>query len=346
MPRDSATVVDRGAGCLLGGALGDALGAPVQFLSSSDIQRQHGPAGVIAPPRPALITDDTQLTLFTADGYLRAFVRGRDIGSWEPAETVWRSYRQWLTTQQQERPAVDADGLLRHDELYASRSPGLTCLRALASNGPRHHDDPQNDASGCGGVMRTAPAGFAPSPRIAYDLGSRFAALTHGSPSGWAPAGALALLVHLLAIRGRPLRDAVDQAIGRVLRDDPETARLLTTAVLLAEAHRGTTTTAVGADRLGGGWTGPEALAIAVYAVLLFPRAGDFTDAVRVAANHSGGSDSTASIAGSIHGALHGTASLPSDWLARLELADVIRDLGHDLGRSAAGLDFDEERYR
>lgn len=345
MPRDPSTVVDRGAACLLGGALGDALGAPVEFLSVEDIIRQHGPAGVIAPPRPALLTDDTQLTLFTADGYLRAWVRGRTEGVWEPVETVWRSYRRWLVTQQYDGPEPGSRGLLAYDRLYASRSPGLTCLRALATDQPPNRDNPVNDSAGCGGVSRTAPAGFAPSPAIAYELGCEFAALTHGNPSGWAPGGALALLVHLLAVRGRPLAEAVDQVIGRVLRDDPPTAYALIKAVQLAESQRGAATPPVRADRVGSGWTGPEVLAVAVYSVLVFRRPGEFCEAVRMAANHSGDSDSTAAIAGNIHGALHGTDALPRDWLNRLELADLLDRMGRDLACSTLQLEFEEWRY-
>ncbi|WP_235921575.1 ADP-ribosylglycohydrolase family protein [Lentzea tibetensis] len=333
-------MVDRGAGCLLGGALGDALGAPVQYLGWADIQREHGAQGVLSPPKPALVTDDTQLTLFTADGYLRAWVRGKQTGEWEPAETVWHSYRRWLVTQQQDAPEQGVTGLLADERLYESRSPGLTCLRALAAETPSTPRAPANDSSGCNGVTRTAPAGFAPSAAIAYDLGCRFAALTHGGTGGWVSGGALALLVHLLAVRGRPLREAVDQVIGRVLRDDTYTATVLTRAVVLAEEKQ-----PVRVDRLGSGWTGPEALAIAVYVVLSHPKAVQFVDAMRAAANHSGGSDATAALTGNILGALHGTEALPRDWLSGLELVDVLDDMGRDLGRSAVNAPFDENRY-
>jgi ADP-ribosylglycohydrolase len=338
-------VVDRGAGCLLGGALGDSFGAPVQYLGWAEIQREHGQEGVLSPPRPALVTDDTQLTLFTADGYLRAWVHGKATGEWEPVDAVWRSYKRWLVTQQSDGPEPGATGLIADERLFASRSPGLTCLRALAADEAPSPERPHNESSGCNGVTRTAPAGFAPSASIAYDLGCRFAALTHGGTGGWVSGGALALLVHLLAVRGRPLREAIDQVIGRVLRDDPYTANALNRAVVFADEHRELGGHAVRVDRLGSGWTGPEALAIAVHTVLLHPKPSQFVDAMRVAANHSGGSDATASLTGNVFGALHGTAALPRDWLSGLELVDVLDETGRDLGRSAVGLDFDESRY-
>lgn len=342
MPRDPSTVVERAVGCLLGGALGDALGAPVEFVQLDDIRREHGPNGIVEPPRPALISDDTQMTLFTAEGYLSAWVRGHAEGSWHPDEALWQAYRRWLATQQMDEPPSGAAGLLADERLYASRSPGLTCLRALAAAEPPSREHPQNDSKGSGGVVRTAPCGFAPSSEIAYDLGCRFAALTHGHPSAWAPGGAVALLVHLIAVKNRPLREAVDQVIGRVLRDDAETATALLHAVrLAAEGEPGPDAV----HRLGQGWLGSEALAIAVYAALVNRKAARFSDALRLAANHSGDSDSTASIAGQVLGALHGTAVLPRAWLDRLELRDVAAELGTDLGLSTVDGNFDHRRY-
>jgi ADP-ribosylglycohydrolase len=335
-------VVDRAAGCLLGGALGDALGAPVKFLALPDIYRQHGQYGITEPPRPALITDDTQMTLFTAEGYLRSFVQGKERGSWHPPHTVWESYRGWLLTQQLEEPQPGVTGLLADSRLYASREPGLTCLRALTHVEPPSRETPPNDSKGCGGVMRTAPAGFARSPELAYTLGCDFAALTHGDSGGWAPAGALSLIVHLVAVAGRPLPEAVDQATGRVLRDDTETADALASAIIAATEDR---PSAQSVEGLGQGWVGPEALAIAVYCALANPDAGQFTNALRIAANHSGHSDSTAAITGNILGALHGTAVLPRTWLATLELADVIDRIGRDLGASCTYEPFDESTY-
>jgi ADP-ribosylglycohydrolase len=248
-------------------------------------------------------------------------------------------------TQQIAAPEPGARGLLANERLYSSRSPGLTCLRALAAEVPPTPEAPHNESSGCNGVTRTAPAGFAPSAAIAYDLGCRFAALTHGGTGGWVSGGAMALLVHLLAVRGRPVREAVDQVIGRVLRDDPYTANALNRAVVFAEEHKELGLDSVRVDRLGSGWTGPEALAIAVHTVLVYPRKSEFVDALRAAANHSGGSDATAALTGNILGALHGTAALPRDWLIGLELVDELTELGRDLGRSASGEVFDESRY-
>ncbi|GAA4942108.1 ADP-ribosylglycohydrolase [Nonomuraea thailandensis] len=72
-------VSDRVRGCLLGGAIGDALGAPIEFQSLREIRKHHGTDGITGyvttwRGRTGLITDDTQMTLFTVEGLLDARV--------------------------------------------------------------------------------------------------------------------------------------------------------------------------------------------------------------------------------------------------------------------------------
>ena len=57
--------------CLLGGALGDSLGYPVEFSSYREIQ-QNNPGGITFDnfSESVLISDDTQMTLFTASALL------------------------------------------------------------------------------------------------------------------------------------------------------------------------------------------------------------------------------------------------------------------------------------
>lgn len=336
-----STVVDRAMGCLLGGALGDSLGTPVEYTPLDDIRAAFGPDGVTEPPPQALLGDATQMALFTGEGYLHAWTTGNSGGPWRPVESTTAALRRWMLTQQEDKPQPGATGLLAEPELYASRAPGLTMLRALQEPELGTPERPRNTSKGCGGLDRSAPIGFSPTPEMAYQLACQCAALTHGGQGGWSSGGAFALIVHLLAVQQRRLPAAVDQAAGRVLREDFETANALAEAATLARLGSGTGHI----ERLGGGWIGPEALAIGAYCALANPKPEQFTDALRLAVNHSGHSDSTAAITGSILGARHGTAVLPRAWLNRLELADVIERVAYDLGASCAGEQFNERRY-
>ena len=148
---------ERVAGCLLGGAVGDALGAPIEFMRLSEIRERFGPAGLTdySPSYGKLgaITDDTQMTLFTAEGLLRAMCRGALKGICDGPTVVYFAYLRWLKTQGFESKAegfrwatedlttLDPPGtmpngwLINVKELHARRGPGNTCLAALMSAG-------------------------------------------------------------------------------------------------------------------------------------------------------------------------------------------------------------------
>ena len=117
---------DRYRGCLLGGAVGDALGSGIELLSLAEIRHRYGPAGVTAYvpayARAGDITDDTQMTLFTAEGLLRDQQAPPSVRN-APA-AIWRAYQRWLNTQYRE-PAVGGGWLssqefLRHERARTS----------------------------------------------------------------------------------------------------------------------------------------------------------------------------------------------------------------------------------
>ena len=132
--------LDRYRGCLLGGAAGDALGYPVEFLSLSDIRARYGPAGITSYALRhgvAQISDDTQMTLFTANGLLFYETRRR-IGAPGGGSVIGAAaacYRDWLTTQREPfRPETRGHTawLMNVPELYQRRAPGITCMEAIA----------------------------------------------------------------------------------------------------------------------------------------------------------------------------------------------------------------------
>ncbi len=319
---ETLTAEDRARGCLLGGALGDALGAPVEFLGGEEIAANGG-----LPDFGGTITDDTQMTLFTAEGLLRAFTRPREEGvRIDEIEHDFRgAYARWLLTQGETTwyPHAHDGWLLEVGGLHARRGPGNTCLSALRDMWP------VEGSKGCGGVMRAAPAGLLPGlePGHAFFLGVHLAAITHGHPSGSLAAGAMAELVRELADGGAlgPALDVVADQL-REEADHEEVLDALAHARALAESDEIPSRATV--ERLGAGWVAEEALAIGVYCALV---ARDVEHGLQLAAEHGGDSDSTAAICGSLLGAELGPAALPTGWLARLELRKVIEKVADDL---------------
>jgi ADP-ribosylglycohydrolase len=330
-------------GCLLGGAIGDALGGPVEFQDVGQILAAH-PDGVrkfVAQGEgwPAgTVTDDTQMTLFTVEGLIRAGVR-TDRGLGFTVAVVHNAYDRWLDTQLLPGPSGKRNGWLQAEQwLYARRAPGNTCLGALsaARQGtdriPSFGRPAANDSKGCGGVMRSAPFGlFPPGTGTAgqmFDMAADAAGWTHGHPTGRLASGALAVLIASI-VDGATLDAALDSTLA-VLAEHPdheETSQALTSARHLArEADPAPATV----ERLGGGWVAEEALGIGVYAALVRPRPEEFLDALALAVTHSGDSDSTGSICGNILGALHGETALPAELVFAVEGRGVILELADD----------------
>lgn len=317
------TMKDRARGLLLGGAIGDALGAIVEFaFSPAELDSALGCAPPEHLPSP-LVTDDTQMSLFTAEAVIRTWVHSSTKGIASLDDVTYRAYLRWLRTQQRSEPDErDDDGwLIGHRELWSRRAPGNTCLGSLRSGTYGTVEHRINASKGCGGVMRTAPIGLAYPPDQAYALGCSNAALTHGHDDGIAPAGLLARLIALLA-SGADLLEAIESTAG-FAETQPiaaGTAPLIRTAILLGVREQGFDRDELSRE-LGEGWVGHEALAIAIACALA--HRGDPGRALWVAANHRGDSDSTASIAGQILGAAHGAESLPAEWVEHVELGDV-----------------------
>ncbi|HEU5475302.1 MAG TPA: ADP-ribosylglycohydrolase family protein [Actinophytocola sp.] len=335
---------DQVLGSIMAGAVGDALGGPVEFLSIEQIRQEFGAAGatdfVDEYGGRGRVTDDTQMTLFTMEGLVRASV-GRRRGGGDLRSTVQHAYQRWLHTQgvawERARGKFDqaaaADGwLVQCAELHARRAPGNTVLGALtafASGAPSPSPTrPANDSKGCGAVMRSAPVAlWADSTAEVFSSAAELGALTHGHPSGYLSAGALAVIVHQI-LRGADLLAAVDVARAELSGwpDYGETDQALVAAVRVAAEGRPAPETIE--SRLGGGWVGEEALAIGVCAALV---SRDLADGLLLAVNHSGDSDSTGSICGNILGARDGIHAIPHRWLAELELRDVTKRLTLDL---------------
>ncbi len=328
---------DRVLGCLLGGAVGDALGYPVEFLSEPEILRQYGPAGIQTLAQagsPARVSDDTQMTLFAAN----AWIYGCSGEGWD-ISTAWLAYREWLGTQGDEsRMGKPRMWIYGDRRLHARRAPGNTCLSAIRSSDQGGTlENPVNNSKGCGTVMRAAPYGLMPGSReTAMERAAADAALTHGHPLAWGSSAWLAACVHALVEGAGPLADRVaDIKLPQRLNPDGTLLALVQKAIALANREDVTDLEAIHA--LGEGWVAEEALAIALFCALR--HRDDFAAAIRAAVNHKGDSDSTGAICGNILGAFLGAEAVAKAFdPEQLELKDIIQTLSLDLLRTHTSL--------
>lgn len=329
------------AGCLLGGALGDALGAPVETLTYKEITREYGHDGVMDLQCGihgfAEITNDTQLTLFTAEGLLRdkcrrdkKGIKQKDLR--ETTNVIFRAYLRWLYTQglsTSNWSGSDYDGwLVKVKPLYVNKEIATTCITTLGKGIKGRLSKPVNNSSTCGTVIRVAPVGlFADTRKEAFELGNRVGAITHGHPLAYYSSGAMGLLIHNI-IEGMSIMEATQDVISELQRHE-NTEKLIDKLELAIDLYKTKTPYMRALKELGGGREAIETLAIGVYCSLTYP--DDIVKALRLAVNHGGDSDSTGSVTGNIVGAYLGKEAIPAEWLSKLQLAKEIEEIAVDL---------------
>lgn len=337
--------LDKFRGCLLGGAAGDALGYEVEFMKAPAIFQRFGDRGITQYALRdgiARISDDTQMTLFTAAGLLVGTTRGMLRGVMgQYADYIAYCYQDWLKTQHQE--VTPAQGhrhswLMNEPRLYNRRAPGLSCLSALGSGIFGRIEEPINDSKGCGGIMRVAPIGLyfvgSSMPIEQVDrLGAEAAALTHGHELGWLSSAVLVHIIYELVSQPNVRIDrATVDALNTVERIFPNAKHMGYLRALVEKAlelARSDMNDLTAIEKLGGGWVGEETLAIAVYCACKY--SDDFDKAMIASVNHSGDSDSTGAVTGNILGASLGLKGIPAKYRENLELSDVILEIADDL---------------
>ena len=340
-------LTDKYRGCIIGGAVGDALGYTVEFMSEQEIHRQFGERGISeyrTVNGRALISDDTQMTLFTATGLLNKHPPLPCSNKLTPYITeIGNNYKDWYLTQTEKYPINTNkrnSWLINVPELFFPRAPGNTCMSALEmriNNIVASISRPVNASKGCGGVMRVAPIGlYFDGKSIDINdidmLAAEAAAITHSHDLGYIPAAGLAHIIHLVTHRGFKLLNAIVDMIIKMKelfaksRYIDTFTQLIEKAVLLADSAYSDIDAI---HKLGSGWVGEEALAIAIFCALRYQN--NFESAIIAAVNHEGDSDSTGAITGNILGAYLGMSAIPDKYLNKLELYDVMTEIADDL---------------
>jgi ADP-ribosylglycohydrolase len=313
-------------GCIVGLAVGDALGYPAEFRSREQLLREIGPDGIedfvrLQDPRfsrpfivgrdhpPGSVTDDTQMSVAVAEGLLAA--GGGDLDAMMSA--VGRAFVRWSGS-------PDND-----------RSPGQTCMTACARlrKGVPWREAGVADSKGCGSAMRVAPIGlFFQDPDRVLEVARASSLLTHGHPAALEGAAAAALMVWL-ALRGATAAEMLAELRRCCFRRAPDFDACLERVPALLDRPPAE---ALAEDGLGEGWVAEEAVASALYCVWRHP--DDFRAGVLEAVNTDGDSDSIAAITGSVLGARLGLDAILPPWVQGVEGSAQLQTLARMLWKA------------
>ena len=334
-------LAERITGSVMGAAIGDALGLPVEGLSAADIRERFGADGLTgfaeASGRIGTLSGEAQIMICVAAGLASVEIADdqEDAGTPDRSmmlfdvavefDRVRVACLEWRLGQTGCVEAMQPCAVTEHAFLRERRPHGQTTARALAAGG----EVAVNDSKGNGCMLRVVPMGLAHPimmPEDVFARASAVAGLTHGHPVAKAAAGVLATILSRLTC-GQRLAEAVGYALS--MAPDDHAGREVRSLTERAQAlARGGPPSWKTVETIGKGFVASEALAIAVYCVL---STSDFHAAVTAAVNHSGDSDATGAITGAIAGALYGTNGIPLDLLRGVEGRDAIVAIAADL---------------
>ena len=331
-------------GCLLGLAVGDAMGYTVDSKSWAEIQEDYGPNGLLGYDLVngyADVTSYTQLTAFTCNGLLLGLTRGQLQGKMAPfVRYIGLAQREWAASQRPwGRPQKTFCWLLQKKEMCRRHCMDTWMLDTLNRKELGTPEDPINHFASPGSLTAAVGVGLFCHPETmeqaeADRLGAEAVALTHGSPLAFLPGAMIAHLVcKLLRDDQAPLeqlileaQEALREQFGREYSQTEEVCTLIKQAIEMSHDWRVKPWEAMERLRCE---TGAQVLAGAVYASLVGQE--DFDTAMIIAVNHSGRSAAVGAITGAILGARMGRETLPEFYLECLEPAMMLLELADDL---------------
>ena len=331
-------------GCLLGLAVGDAMGYTVDSRSWPEIQEDYGPNGLLGYDLVngyADVTSYTQLAAFTCNGLLLGLTRGQVQGRMAPFyKYIALSHREWSYSQRSwNRPEHTYCWLLRQSEFCRRHCMDNRMLDTLDREDFGSPEEPKNGFSHPGGRTSAVAVGMGlHRHRIRLTEGDRMGAeavaLTHGSPNAFLTGAALAhIITCILRKPEAPLKSvfihattAIREEFGHQYSQAYEVANLMRNAITYAGSRNLKPIDVM--ERLKC-TTCAEVLAGAAYACLTCE--GDFDRAMIVAVNHSGRSAAVGAVAGAILGAKLGESALPDFYMECLEPVELLRELADDV---------------
>ena len=332
--------MNRFRGCLLGMAVGDAMGAAVEKKTYEEICETYGPAGLLGYDTVnglAEITSYTQVAAFTINGLLLAVSKGQ---SQEAMAYTVMALKEWARLQHLPRDPQRRNCWLSNVSAFRRRrSMDPRTLDALTRDVLGTPKRPANQAEGPGSLTAAVAMGlyFHPERMQFHEigvLGAQAVALTHGEPMAFLSGSVLAYVI--AAVLNDPEGDleshfrlAAQTVADQFGKEFPQALRLQKTLLEAIARAKDPDASHVKVMEAIGCTSCAQVLAGAMYAVLA--GRGDFDSSAIIAVNHSGKSAAVAAVVGAILGAQLGEDSLPEFYLECLEVARTLPELASDL---------------
>ena len=331
-------------GCLLGLAVGDAMGYTVNSHTLSEIREDYGPNGLQGydPVNGyAEITSYTQLAAFTANGLLYGLTQGRKTGAMSPfINYITRSHWEWASSQaMMDRPSRTVCWVFKEKNLCRRHCVDTRMKEVILRRQFGTPEERLNPMTNPSTLTAAVAVGMFYDPenmdRQEMDrLGMEAVALTHGDPQAFLPGAVIAHLTASVLRSSGPLEQLVEQAMEAFRQQfDRDYHRQVSQICALVrqaqELSRDENTLFVEAMEKLQCKTGAQVLAGTIYALLAGEE--DFDTSLIIAVNHSGASAAVGALVGALLGARLGVETLPEFYLECLECGEELRELADDL---------------
>ena len=331
-------------GCLLGLAVGDAMGYSVDTRTWPEIQEDYGPNGLLGYDLVngyAAVSSHTQIALFAANGLLLGLTRGQVLGKMAPyVRYVGLALQEWAVSQRRHtQPEKTWCWTFRIPELRRRLCTDTRMVETLNRNQLGNLQDTYNKHDTPASISAAVVAGlFANKDRMENTeigmLGAESIALTHGSPYAFLPGAIVAeLITRCVYHPTQPLVELVEATLksfeNRFGHDFPQAAEISALVKKALALTRKVEILPQQAMEMLKCDTGAEVLAGAIYAAQICH--SDFDNAMVVAVNHSGRSAAVACLVGAILGTRMGDGALPDFYMDGLEIREILEEMAEDL---------------
>ena len=336
---------DKYVGCMIGAAIGDALGTPIKGLMPDERREKFGKKGItdfVITDGKAQISENTQLCMFTADGLIKSSLRNGD-DDLPDFRNIYNSYQDWRNARKLYYEPNNHGWVSNIREFYKKNNQEFVCTEVIDLGIPGSIEFPVNENKDSEGLMRTAPFGLRlyKDPDLAFEAGARCASLTHGSPDAYLSAGLISAIISNIII-GKDLDYAVDDSI-EILKKYKGHDNLLELIDKARQLSKSKLAEKAAIRKIGAGNDAHEACAIGLYCVFKHP--DDFEKAVIAAANHEGNTSVTSIITGCIVGTNVGEKNIPLKWRENIAFSSEIKELAMDLFSDIQDIKDADERY-